>query len=101
MIHPNAERGVAVVNEATRAFNAISAELSDYSQRLLADGTATFSQLASAKSVPEYMSVMSAFTKRAMEEGVQQMLRMGSMYASAASDQTRAVQALLLPDPLR
>jgi hypothetical protein len=101
MIHPNPERGVAVMSEVTRAFNAISAELGDYSQRLLADGTATFSQLASAQTVPEYMGVISAFTKRAMEEGVQQMLRMGSMYASAASDQTRALQALLLPDPHR
>lgn len=104
MFNPNADHGfaavhLAVMNEATRALHAITAELGDYSQRLLADGTTTFSQLASAKTVPEYMSVMAAFTKRSMEENVQQFLRMGSMYASAANDQTRAVQSLLLAGP--
>ena len=97
MINPNTDHGMAAMNEATRSFQAISAELGDYSQRLLADGTATFGELASAKTVSEYMGVMTAFTKRAMEEGVQQMLRMGNMYAAAASDQSRAVHSLLLP----
>ena len=95
MFNPNADHGMAAINEATRAFQAITAELGDYSQRLLSDGTVTLSQLTAAKTVPEYVCVMAAFSKRAMEESVQQMLRMGSMYASAANDQTRAVQSLL------
>ncbi len=104
MFNPNADRGfadvnLAVMNEASRALRAITAELGDYSQRFLADGTATLGQLASAKTVPEYMSAMATFTKRSMEESLQQMLRMASMYASAANDQTRAVQSLLLAGP--
>lgn len=96
MFNPNADRGMAAMDEAARAFQAMTAEFGDYSQRLLADGTATMGQLAEAKTMPEYMDVMTAFTKRAMEESVQQMLRMSNMYASVASDQTRAVQALML-----
>ncbi|MEQ1697545.1 MAG: phasin family protein [Hyphomicrobiaceae bacterium] len=93
---PSVDRGLAVMDDATRAFQAMTAEFNDFSQRLLADGTATFSQMTAAKTVPEYVELMSAFTKRAMEESMQQMLRMGNMYASAANDQTRAMQALML-----
>ncbi len=84
----------AVYEQGTRALRAISAEVGDYSQRLLADGTTTATRLATAKSVPEAMDLMTAFSKRTFEEHLQQMSRIAGMVASASETQTRACQTL-------
>jgi hypothetical protein len=85
---------MAVYEHGTRALRAISAEFGDYSQRVLADGTTTATRMAAAKSVPEAMDLMTAFSKRTFEEHMQQMSRIASMVASASEEQTRAYQSL-------
>lgn len=97
MIDQSQARGAAVYAEGARALRAITAEIGDYSERLLADGTATASQLVAARSIPEWMNVMAAFSQRTLQENLQQMTRIAGMYAEAVGDQTRAVQALLQP----
>ena len=86
----------AVLEQGTRALRAISAEIGDYSQRLLTDGTTTASKLATAQSMPEAFNLMAAFSKRTFEEHMQQMSRMATMYTNAAEAQTRAFQAMML-----
>jgi len=91
--------GLAVFSETTRAFQAIAAEASDYALRFVADGSTALGQMSSAKSVPEYLDVVAAFSKKAYEENIEQMTRISSMYASAASDHARAMQALMMAGP--
>lgn len=91
--------GLAVFQETARAFQAIAAENGDYAQRLIAEGTAALGQMSSAKSVPEYMDIMTSYSKKAFEDNIQQMTRIASMYTSAANDHARAVQAMLIAGP--
>jgi len=91
--------GLAVFSETTRAFQAIATEASDYAQRSVVDATTALGQMSSAKSVPEYLDVVAAFSKKAFEENIEQMARISSMYASAASDHARAIQAMMLVGP--
>lgn len=99
MIEHSPERTIAMLEQSSRAYHAIAAELHDYSERLIADGTTTFNDMVHAGTPTEWIELMSAFSKRAFEENVQQMARIANMYASAASEQTRAIQSLLLPMP--
>ena len=96
MFNQNAAPGLDVLSESTRAFQAIAAEAGDYSQRLVAEGTAALGQISTAKSVPECMEILSAYSKKAFEENIQQMTRMAGMYASVTSDTARAFQALMM-----
>jgi hypothetical protein len=90
-------RAMAAYDESTRAYQAIAAEIGDYSQRVVADSTSTFGELAKAQSVPEAFELWAAYSKRAMEQHVEQLSRIASMYASAAEVQTRAVQSMMVP----
>lgn len=90
------EHVVAVYKDGARALQGIAAEITDFSQRRLADGAATFDQMTRSQSVPQLMELMLAYSKRAMEENAEQMSRIASMYASAVGDQTRAVQSLVV-----
>ena len=88
---------IAVYHQGTRALRAISAEMGDYSQRLLTDGTATANKMVTAQSMPEAFELMTGFSKRAFEEYMQQMSRIASMVANATEAQTRALQLLMMP----
>ena len=87
----------AAYNESARAFQAVAAEIGDYSRSLFADSAATMTQMAAAKSPPEAFSVWAAFNKRATQEYVQQMTKLAGMYSNVAKDQTAAFQALIAP----
>ena len=97
MSTPTPERTMTVYTESSRAMQAIAAEMGDYSKRFLADGISTFNQMASARTGPEFVALMAAFTKRAVEENAQQMSRVANMYATAIGDQTRTVQSMMMP----
>jgi hypothetical protein len=83
--------------ESARAFQAIAAEVSDYSRRLLQDGTVTMGQIVRAKSPPEAINVWVAFGKRTVEEYLQQAAKITSMYSNVATQQSVALQTLLVP----
>jgi hypothetical protein len=91
------ERMMAVYREGARSIQAIGAEMGDYTQRLLADSTATMAGTVKAQTPNEAIELWAAFSKRAMQEHVQQMSRLAAMYSTAAEEQTRAMQALILP----
>lgn len=86
-----------LLDDNTRALQAITAEVSDYTQRLVEDSTATFSELARARSMPEALGRLAAYNKRAMEEYMQQFARLSNMYASLVDLQTRAAQSMMMP----
>ena len=99
-MNPNGTgKAFTVYTESTRAFQAIAAEIGDYSKRLLEDGTATMSQLATAKSPPDAFDVWAAFHKRMAKDYLQQMSKLAGMYSSVAKEQTAAFQAMVTPSP--
>jgi hypothetical protein len=93
---PHVAGSVAICDGWYRALQAIAAEMGDYSQRTLQEGTSVMTEMAQATSPTEAMGVQAAFAKRMMQEHVEQMTRIMSMYASAADDTGRALQAMVL-----
>jgi hypothetical protein len=89
-------QAMAVCAENTRALQAIAAEVSDYSKRLVEDGTMTLAQVVQSHSLPEAFNVLAAFGKRTAQEYVQQWTKIASMYQAAAHQQSVALQAVFM-----
>ena len=93
------ERGdeaVTLLDDTTRAMQAITAEVNDYTQRFVEDTTATFSEVVRAKSVQDAFSRLAAFNKRSMEDYLQQFSRLSNMYVSLMNQQTSSAQSLMV-----
>ena len=70
--------------EWTKNWQAVTAEMTDYTKRSFEDGTKTLEKLATAKSIDQVMEIQTGYAKRAYDDYMQQMTRLGSMYAELA-----------------
>jgi hypothetical protein len=78
------EAAVRSYGDANKGFQAVVAEVTDYSKKAFEDGTRAFEQLVSAKSVENAVEVQSQYVKKAYEAHVAEMTKLGEMYASLA-----------------
>ncbi len=88
----NVDAAVKIFGDWNKGWQAIAAELTDYSKRAFEDGTATFEKLVSAKSVEQAVEIQTSFAKRAYEDYVQQLTKIGGMYSSLAKDAYKPVE---------
>ena len=91
----NIDGALKVWGEWTKGWQAIAAEMSDYSKRSFEEGTETFEKLMSAKSVEQAIEIQSGYAKRAYDDYVRQMTRLGSMYVDLAKDAAKPVERLM------
>ncbi len=82
----NVDSTMRMMGEWTKNWQAIALEMTDYSKRAFEDGTAAFEKLMSAKSAEQAMEIQSTYAKRAYEDYMQQMTKIGSMYTNLAKD---------------
>ena len=82
----NTEGMMKAMGDWNKGWQAIAAEMTDYSKRAFEDGTATFQQLASAKSVEQAFEIQQSYAKRAYDDYMHQMSKIGSMYSSMATE---------------
>ena len=75
-----------------KGWQAIAAEMTDYSKRAFEDGTATFEKLVSAKSVEQAVEIQTSFAKRAYDDYMHQLNKIGGMYSSLAKDAYKPVE---------
>ena len=80
--------------EWTKGWQAVTAEMSDYTKRSFEDGTKTFEKLATARSIEQVMEIQSSYAKRAYDDYMQQMTRLGSMCADMATDSAKPLERL-------
>ncbi|MEQ1576377.1 MAG: phasin family protein [Hyphomicrobium sp.] len=94
----NSESAVKMMGDWAKNWQALTSELTDYSKRAFQDGQATFEKLISAKTVEQAIEIQSSYAKRSIEEYMQQMSKIGSMYTSfgreAYKPVERAVQSM-------
>ena len=76
-------------------WQAIAAEMGEYSKRSLEDGAATMQKLMGAKSVEQAMEIQSIYAKRSAEQYFQEVNKIGSMYASLAKDAIKPVERMM------
>ena len=78
--------------EANKGFQAVVAEVTNYSKKTFEDGTRAFEQLAGAKSVEQAIEIQSQYAKKAFDAHMAQMTKLGEMYASLARDAFKPIQ---------
>ena len=80
------ESTMKAFGELNKGWQAIAAELTDYSKRSFEDGTQTMEKLMSAKSLEQAVEIQTTFAKRAYDEYMHQMQKIGGMYTNFAKD---------------
>lgn len=79
--------------EWTKSWQAVAAEMTDYSKRSFEDGTKTFEKLATARTLDQVMEIQAGYAKRAYDDYVAQMTRLGSMYADLAKGSAKPFES--------
>jgi hypothetical protein len=91
----NLDSAMKIFGDWNKGWQAIAAEMSDYSKRSLEDSTATFEKLLGAKSLEQAFEIQSSFAKRAYDDYMHQMTKIGSMYTNLAKDANKPVERAL------
>jgi len=91
----NMDTVMKAFGEWNKGWQAIAAEMTDYTKKSFEEGTATFEKLASAKSVEQAIEIQTGYAKRAYDGYMHQMSKIGGMYAELAKEAYRPVEKAL------
>ena len=80
-------------DEVNKGFQAIAAEITDYSKKAFEDSTRAFEQLIGAKSIEQAIEIQSQYAKNAYDTYVAEMSKLGEMYVGLAKDAYKPVEA--------
>lgn len=86
------ETAMKAMGEWNKGWQAIAAEVTDYSKRSFEDGTQTMEKLMGAKSLEQAVEIQSGFAKRAYDDYMHQMQKLGGMYTEFAKEAYRPVE---------
>jgi len=89
----NMDAANKVFGEWNKAWYAIAAEMGDYTTRSIAEGSRAFQQLMAVQSIDQAVAIQSGYAKRAYDEYVQQMTKIGTMYANMAKDVMKPIES--------
>ena len=91
----NMDTVMKAFGEWNKGWQAIAAEITDYTKKSFEEGSATFEKLASAKSVEQAIEIQTGFAKRAYDGYMHQMSKIGGMYADLAKEAYKPVEKAL------
>jgi hypothetical protein len=91
----NMDTVMKAFGEWNKGWQAIAAEMTDYTKKSFEEGTATFEKLASAKSVEQAIEIQTGYAKRAYDGYMHQMSKLGGMYAELAKEAYKPVEKAL------
>jgi hypothetical protein len=80
----NADSAMRMVGEWNKNWQAIAAEMGDYTKRSFEEGSATLEKLMGSKSVGQAIEIQTSYAKRAYDNYMQQVTKIGGMYANVA-----------------
>jgi hypothetical protein len=86
------DASVRSLGEMNKGFQAIAAEVTNYSKKALEDSTRAFEQLASAKSFEQALEIQSQYAKKAFDAYVAQASKIGQMYVDLARTSYQSVE---------
>ena len=89
------DAAVRSFGEVNKGFQAIAAEVTDYSKKAFEDSTRAFEQLIGAKSIEQAIEIQSQYAKKAYDTYVAEMSKLGEMYVGLAKDAYKPVEARL------
>ena len=86
------DAAVKSFGEMNKGFQAIAAEVTDYSKKAFEEGTRAFEQLIGAKSVEQAVEIQSQYAKKAYDSYVAEVSKLGEMYVGLARDAYKPVE---------
>ena len=89
------DSAMKAIGQMNKGWQAIAAEMTDYSKRSFEDGTHTIEKLMSAKSLEHAVEIQTTFAKRAYDEYMHQLQKIGGMYTEFAKDAYKPVERSL------
>ena len=78
------DAAVHAYGEANQGFQAIAAELAAYFKDAFEDATRAFEQLVGVNSVEQAIDILSRYVKKAYDEYIAEVSKLGEMYVSLA-----------------
>jgi hypothetical protein len=69
------------ISEVNRGFQALAAEMTEYSKKTFDDAIRTWEQLIGVKSLEQAIEIQSQYSKRVYENHMAEMTKLGEMYA--------------------
>jgi hypothetical protein len=91
----NMDSALKVFGEWNKGWQAIASEMGDYTKRSFEDGSATFEKLMGAKSLEQAIEIQSTYAKRCYDDYMQQMSKLGAMYADLAKEAAKPMERLM------
>jgi hypothetical protein len=92
MNQANVDVAMKLMGEWSKNWQAIAAEMTDYTKRSFEDGTHTFEKLMSARSMEQAFEIQTSYAKRAYDDYMHQMSKIGGMYAELAKEAYRPME---------
>ena len=89
------ETAVRAYRETNKGFQAIVAEVTDYSKKAVEDATRAFQQLTSVKSVEQAFEIQSQYAKKAYDSYLAEVSKLGEMYVGLMRNAYRPVEQAL------
>ena len=80
----NTDSAMRMYDEWNRNWQAIAAEMGDYTKRSFEEGSATLEKLMASKSVEQAVEIQTSYANRAYDDYMQQVTKIGGMYANMA-----------------
>jgi len=80
----NVDSAMRMFGEWNKSWQAIAAEMGDYTKRSFQEGSATLEKLVASKSVGQAIEIQTTYAKRAYEDYMQQASKIGGIYANMA-----------------
>jgi hypothetical protein len=82
----NMDNTMKMFGDMTKNFQAIASEITDYNKKSFEDGTQTMEKLMGVKSIEQAVEIQTTFAKRAYDNYMAQMTRVGTMYTDIAKE---------------
>ena len=91
----NVDTAMKMVGEWSKGWQAIAAEMTDYTKRSFEEGTATVEKLLAAKSIEQAVEIQTGYAKRAYDDYMHQVSKLGGLYAELAKEAYKPVERAL------
>jgi hypothetical protein len=91
----NVDAAMKAIGEWNKGWQTIAAEMTDYTKRSFEEGSATVEKLFAAKSIEQAIEIQTGYAKRAYDEYMHQMSKIGGLYADLAKEAYRPVEKVL------
>jgi hypothetical protein len=91
----NVDTTMKLFGEWSKGWQAIAAEMTDYTKRSFEEGTATVEKLLSAKSFEQAVEIQTGYAKRAYDDYMHQVSKLGGLYADLAKEAYKPVEKVL------